>query len=279
MSDLLNYKLTQVDNEKGILVFVHGLLGAGQNWTQVISHFSRQRWTCLSMDLRGHGKSFHSKEGDYTLESMALDIFDLIKSLNFETGSKVHLVGHSLGARIAMVAGALRPSFFESIVLEDLGPEPVVAVTSRTIKWLESVPVPFMSRSEAKSFFKNDFRQLNPEISETSPLGSFFYMNLKEFSTDKNRPTQYSWRFDYEGAISHLKLGLNKDFWKIYNLIESPIAIIRGENSDHLTEEVLEKMKLKQGVKSYIVSDAGHWVHFENLDGFNKALEAFFESL
>lgn len=78
------------------LVFLHGLLGSGRDWLQVVNLLSR-KYPCLAVDLPGHG---HSR-------LLQADGFEQTSQWLTETlvsrGVKHYvLVGYSLGARLAM---------------------------------------------------------------------------------------------------------------------------------------------------------------------------------
>ncbi len=66
-------------------------------------------------DLRGHGASSMPKSG-YDLAQLAEDFRVLLDDLEIE---RVHLVGHSHGARVALVFAQTYPERVESLVLAD----------------------------------------------------------------------------------------------------------------------------------------------------------------
>ena len=77
------------------IIFIHGFGARKTSWDNVTQHL-KDRFTCISYDLRGHGES---PKGDfpYSLEALVNDLEALRKEINI---SKVHLVGHSLGGMI-----------------------------------------------------------------------------------------------------------------------------------------------------------------------------------
>jgi pimeloyl-ACP methyl ester carboxylesterase len=50
---------------------------------------------------------------------------------------------------------------------------------------------------------------------------------------------------------------LDADMWPIWGLIQVPRLVIRGAQSDLLTEPVYTRM-LESGAEGYVVEDAGH---------------------
>jgi pimeloyl-ACP methyl ester carboxylesterase len=89
------------------IALLHGFLGAGSVWTDVVSAADPERYTFLLVDLRGHGASpraDRSKGERYDVPSLAADVVE-----SLPTGLDA-IVGHSLGGRVlADVVGPLRP--------------------------------------------------------------------------------------------------------------------------------------------------------------------------
>ena len=68
------------------IIFIHGIGARKTSWDNVTQHL-KDRFTCISYDLRGHGES---PKGDfpYSLEALVNDLEALRKEINI---SKVHL--------------------------------------------------------------------------------------------------------------------------------------------------------------------------------------------
>ena len=63
-------------------VFLHGLMGFLNNWRTVISHLESTE-CCLTLDQRGHGRSFKPDSG-YAPEDYANDLKIILDELKFE---------------------------------------------------------------------------------------------------------------------------------------------------------------------------------------------------
>ncbi|KMV30270.1 2-succinyl-6-hydroxy-2,4-cyclohexadiene-1-carboxylate synthase [Photobacterium swingsii] len=84
---------------KPTLVFLHGLLGSGQDWRLVIDYLSPY-YTCLAIDLPGHGQSQCVTVTDFEQANAAITDTLLHRGV-----TDYVLVGYSLGARLAMYHG------------------------------------------------------------------------------------------------------------------------------------------------------------------------------
>ncbi len=77
------------------IFFIHGIGARRSGWAKVVEAL-RDRYTCVSYDLRGHGDSPLPK-GSSSLEDLVDDLEALRKKLEIEAA---HFVGHSLGGMI-----------------------------------------------------------------------------------------------------------------------------------------------------------------------------------
>lgn len=87
----------ETGNKNGpTIIFIHGGGVAGWMWRKQIEYFTG--YHCIVPDLPGHGKSFD--EGGFSLDSCLDGLAELITGR--ANGKKAHVIGHSLGAKIAV---------------------------------------------------------------------------------------------------------------------------------------------------------------------------------
>ena len=97
------------------LMLLHGFTGDRTIWDEVREHFE-QNYRVIAIDILGHGQS--DKPDDvsaYTMERIAEDMIRLIDALEVE---KVHLLGYSMGGRLALYLATQFPERFYSLILE-----------------------------------------------------------------------------------------------------------------------------------------------------------------
>ncbi len=96
-----------------VLFFVHGFSLDMTSW-----HFQwtglSDRFRCVLVDLRSHGRSQASVTGDLSLSAMGRDVAAALE--NATNGRKVVVVGHSLGGMAVLAAAKERPDLFEGSV-------------------------------------------------------------------------------------------------------------------------------------------------------------------
>lgn len=100
------------------LLFIHGWLNDAEVWSGVISELD-DAFTCIAVDLRGHGKSEPAGEGNY---GRALVLDDLRKVLDEHAGGQAVLVGHSLGGYLSLALAIQDPSRVVGLGLVAAGP-------------------------------------------------------------------------------------------------------------------------------------------------------------
>lgn len=94
------------------VIFIHGLSSSMELWTG-LNQAKLSGHTLVSYDLRGHGRS-EQTAGAHTLKKHTADLMALMEGLDIERAS---LVGHSLGAMIAIELAATQPSKVQSLSL------------------------------------------------------------------------------------------------------------------------------------------------------------------
>jgi esterase len=111
----LSYWLSRVKGAKRTLVMLHGVASNHTRWSEFVSSTAlTSNWNLLRLDLRGHGDSmFHGRINRKRWVS------DLNAILEREALSPVVLLGHSLGAEIALDFTATYPHRVAGLILID----------------------------------------------------------------------------------------------------------------------------------------------------------------
>ncbi len=94
------------------IVFVHGNASSHATWQPTVEHL-KDRYRCITYDLRGHGASEPS-HGSYSMDRL----IDDLESVRVHCGlGRMRLVGHSLGAMIATEYALRFPELVERLCL------------------------------------------------------------------------------------------------------------------------------------------------------------------
>ena len=264
-ADNFNYSVLGVNSQQRV-VFLHGLMAFSANWRKIASRLE-SRYQCLIYDQRGHGRSFKPESG-YSVHILAEDLYRITEDLGW---TDFHLVGHSMGGRVAMVFAHKYPNKVKTLCIEDTGADITRDAYKYYEKMLNIVPTPFKSKDEMKDFFQNRFLQLFTPSEAPEVLVTFLQANQEE------KPDgTYDWRFSKQAMIDIVKEGHKNDRWLEVSSFKMPVLLVRGENSHILSAEEFEKMlKVNPIITGVEVKGAGHWVHYEKYEEFTQLLLDF----
>ena len=98
------------------LVLLHGLFGSADNWFGVAPKLA-EKFHVLIPDLRNHGHSPHHAEMDYPLMAADVERFFVTQKI-----ANAHVIGHSMGGKVAMQFALGLPARVKKLVVVDMAP-------------------------------------------------------------------------------------------------------------------------------------------------------------
>lgn len=247
-------------------LFVHGLMGYGQNWRRIIQGLEATE-RCLAIDQRGHGRSFKPESG-YSPEDYANDIKAIVDELGWE---KFILVGHSMGGRNVLNFASRFPEKLSCLIIEDIGAESSPTAHEYYENLLNMVPTPFAKREDAKRYFFEEFVNKAQTRENVQVMANYFYSNMEE----KPNGT-VDWRFAKRAIVDSVKLGRVGDRWAEVKSLSIPTLLVRGERSKELSPENYKRMlESNSMIKGVEIEGAGHWVHSDQPQAFIESIKLF----
>lgn len=247
-------------------LFVHGLMGYGQNWRRIIQGLEKTE-RCLAFDQRGHGRSFKPESG-YAPEDYANDIKTIVDELGWE---KFILVGHSMGGRNVLNFASRFPEKISHLIIEDIGAEAKLNAHSYYEELLGQVPSPFATRADAKKYFFEDFVKTAKTRENILVMANYFYSNMEEKADGT-----VDWRFSKDAILDSVRFGRGEDRWDEVKSLKMPTLLVRGANSKELTIDNYQTMlSLNPMIKGVEIAGAGHWVHSDQPQAFIESLQLF----
>ena len=100
----------------GTAVYVHGLGGSSNNWTELAGALSG-RCRGLAVDLPGFGRTPPPASGDYRPAAHAETLAAYLDGLRRQGTGPVHLLGNSLGGAVSLLTAAARPDLVRTLTL------------------------------------------------------------------------------------------------------------------------------------------------------------------
>lgn len=124
-ADDLQVAYTLFGEGERMLVLLHGWGGSQELWTSQVDDLS-QRYTVVTVDFGGHGRSGRGRSGG----SLAQLTADTVAVLDAVGAQEAVLVGHSLGGKVALLAAKERPDRVAGLIgveaFDDPPPAPAV---------------------------------------------------------------------------------------------------------------------------------------------------------
>lgn len=263
--DNFHYSVLGTHSDQRV-VFLHGLMAFSANWRKIANRIEND-YQCLIYDQRGHGRSFKPEAG-YSLDDFAEDLNKITDELGWK---QFHLVGHSMGANVAMVFSHQYPEKVKTLTIEDMGASVLAESYKYYEKMLNLVPTPFGSREAVKAFFENEFLMKFTVSEDPKVLISFLQANIEEKESG-----QFDWRFSKKAIIEIAKKSREKDRWLELSSFKMPVLLIRGEKSHVLNSEEFHKMEqINPQIQGLEIKQAGHWIHYEKYEEFTQILLKF----
>jgi pimeloyl-ACP methyl ester carboxylesterase len=249
------------------IVFLHGGCLTARTW-DVVCLAMRQRHRCLALDLRGHGDSDWSAEGDYAFDAHVGDIARFVDHLRLE---RFVLVGQSLGGASALSYAARHAERTAALVLVDVGPNFRKAGGEEIRAFVAGVP-----RESSLDDFIERAVFFNP-LRDQRLLRRSLEHNLRRLPDGR-------WRWKYDPRLAS-RLDVDdmgermRALWGAVRRVACPTLVIRGALSRVLLDEDAATLAgaLPDG-RWCRIEDAGHNVQGDNPKALAAAIEAFLEA-
>lgn len=252
---------TRVGDQGPWVVFLHGLFGQGRNFTQIAKGLEPEMRSLL-VDLPNHGRSPWT-EGFDLVEHADAVAEELRRGVAAD--GPVHLVGHSLGGKIAMLLALRHPELVERLVVVDISPSGG-GDTGEFAYLLDSLAELDLSVVQRRS--DADVR-LAPAIRSATVRG-FLLQNLR--ADDDG-----GWRWQANLDLLRASLPTIGGFPGHDGApFDGPVLWVAGERSDYVGDDDAPVMRaLFPRTRQLTVKGAGHWVHSEAPEVFTEALRVF----
>jgi pimeloyl-ACP methyl ester carboxylesterase len=231
-------------------VILHGFLGMSDNWKTLGSQFAEVDYEVHMLDMRNHGKSFHSNE--FTYEVMANDVKEYCE---FHKLENIILLGHSMGGKTAMLLATLYPELVEKLIIADIGPK-FYPQHHQTI--LEGLSAVNFSKQPSRSQVEETVSKYITDFGTRQFLLKSLYWKEKE---------QLAFRFNLD--VFRKKIEEIGKALPIESKFEKPTLFLRGSKSNYILDNDFETIYYHfPNVIIETISNAGHWLHAENPKDF-----------
>ena len=232
-----------------LLLFLHGIGGRRQNWDAQLRVFSAQ-YRAAAWDARGYGDSDdYPGPLDFTVFSA-----DLLRVLEHFGAQMVHLVGLSMGGRIARNFTLHHPERVRSLTLANTSPGFGV-----------------MTPEQVRNFVEQR-RNLDPEAQASRLLGP----KPPREAVDTLEASMRA--LHRESYLKTIEASVAQDLAAPIEEIRVPTLVISSTHDTLYPRRVAEDMARRiPRARLVIIEEAGHLSNLDRPQEFNRALAEFLQ--
>ena len=257
----LSYHLSETTSHKPVLVLLHGFMGDGHDWDETAAYFSED-FRILAVDLPGHGESLPVSDRYITITGVAVMLRDLFDTLEID---QAHVVGYSMGGRLALNFAVYFPERCLGVVAESASPGLETAKERLLrIKHDERL-AERLEESGLDEFVHNWYEQ---------PL----FQSLKRFPKVLNEMITRRLLNDPVELVNSLRMlgaGMMAPLWHKLADSKVPLLFIAGELDEKYRDVARRLGDLCPSAEVRIIPGAGHIVHVEQPMLFRRAIRKF----
>lgn len=245
------------------VLLLHGFTGTKKTWTELIKKL-KQNFHVIAIDLLGHGETDSPEHHDrYAMEKAAKDLDDF---LTYKQIDQIHLLGYSMGGRLALYFASFYQHKIRSLILE-------------------SCTAGLVSDEEKLSRIKQDHHLASMLLNRGIKAFVEYWENIPLFSSQKNLPENIQAKIR-EGRLVQSPIGLSNSLkgmgtgvqpslWDRLETLKIHSLLVCGEYDEkfcYIMGKMNEKLKNSEIIK---IPRAGHAIHVEQSEIFATIVSEF----
>ncbi|MEN3793770.1 alpha/beta hydrolase [Fulvimarina sp. MAC3] len=219
------------ETDKRPLMCIHGLTRNSHDFDDLAARACIDR-RVVTPDIVGRGRSeWLADPADYNLLQYNVDMTVVAADAGI---SRYDWIGNSLGGLIGMSLAGVENSPISRLVVNDIAPEIPFSALRRVSSYIADRTFPNIAVAEA---------HLRESL---APFGPMTDDNWRHLARTSVIPEGDGYRLAFDpGIFENFRrywLIVHFSLWKYWEQIKCPVLILRGENSDFLTPNLLDKM-------------------------------------
>lgn len=241
---------SKIEGQGKALIIIHGFLGMSDNWKTLSMQYVAHGFQVHALDLRNHGKSFHSNVFNYTVM-----VQDVVAYCQFHQLTSIDIIGHSMGGKVAMLLATNYPDLVDRLIVADIGPKYYAPHHDTILKALNAIDF-------SKKPSRADAEEIVSQYIHDFGTRQFLLKNLYWAE-----PGQLAFRFNLK--VFNEKIESIGEALPFENHFDKATLFLRGDKSDYILDSDFETI-LHHFPKATIetISNSGHWLHAENPSEF-----------
>ncbi len=244
------------DSSGESVIILHGVFGSLSNWNAIARRLA-DRFQVFTLDLRNHGRSPHADSMTYP--EMAQDIVDFMAQQGLASS---HVIGHSMGGKVAMTLALLHPARVRKLLVLDIAPVKYPDRFSALLTALNQLDLDAVkTRADADS----QLARLIP----ASDVRTFLLQNLTRTAEG------YRWRINLP-VITRAMPEISNFPELAGRTFTGETLFVRGGDSDYIQEQYLPDIhRYFPAARVVTVERASHWLHHEQPERVTEIITEF----
>ena len=245
------------------LICLHGFMGSGADF-QFLTDSLAGHFYIILPDLPGHGASRDFKNNaQWSIPFCSAALADSLRPF-----APIHLLGYSLGGRVAMTLAVNEPSLLSSLIVESATPgiEDPQQRRERTAR--DDRLAGQLQKKNLTDFLDDWYRQ--PLFKDIGRLPGFNNLYRRRL---QNSPGHLA------RALSEMSSGRMPGLWARLANITCPTLLINGDQDVKYAAISARMQKTNPSFRRSEARGAGHNVHFSKPDWYIKQLSDFLRGL
>jgi pimeloyl-ACP methyl ester carboxylesterase len=253
------------------VLLLHGAGQTRQSWRRVSARLMAKGMRVISADMRGHGESDWSPDGNYRYPRLVADVEAIVRHF----GGPMILVGASIGGKIAMCTAAYCDAPIASaLVMIDIVPRTNIAAMDRMLGGMRPPVGGFESLDAAAQALASG---------SDTPFVSGSGERLRR-SMRQDAQGRWHWHWDpafmrskEQGTDATSSLGYMEDAARRTHV---PLLLARGERSEIVTDDGVAAFRaIVPQLEVATIAGAGHMLVGDQNDIFSDRIEDFIARL
>jgi len=262
-----------------LLVLLHGSRDHSRSWDP-IARALQHTHQVVAPDLRGHGDSAWSQDGRYNYAAYLSDLAALCDELGVSAERPVTLVGHSLGAHIALrYAGTMPEHVARLVAIEAVGAPLALEARQAGMTLDAKLRAWFDDRRRTAALQRRVFASIDEAAERMLSRHAYLMPEQAAFLTYHGvRRKKDGWHWKYDPFVNvwpfpELAIDEARTLWA---RVSCPTLLIYGQKSwpSTVPAQVLATIGHAQELR---LAESGHWPQHDAQDACLAAIAAFLQ--
>lgn len=238
------------------LILLHGFTGSLESWAPLLPALTRTH-RVLTVDLPGHGRT--RAPDSPAFHTMTATARGLAALFDHALGEPAHLLGYSMGGRLALYFALHYPDRVRSLLLESASPG-LADGEERAARRQRDEALAARIEAEGVSAFV-DFWERLPLFASQGRLPADVRARLRAQRL-RNRPTGLA------NSLRGMGTGAQPSLWSRLGQVSAPTLLLVGGEDAKFRAIALQMARLLPRSQTVVFPGAGHTVHLERPRAF-----------